>query len=55
MAFTYLAEGKRDRDIALCMGVAQGTIRHLFFDATKKLDAETRCHALALLVRQGKL
>jgi DNA-binding NarL/FixJ family response regulator len=55
LAFKYLAEGKRDHDIAMLLELSCGRIRQMFYEATHRLGAETRCHALAMLVKGGKL
>ena len=53
--FKLLAEGKKDRDIAQLLGVSEHTIRGRVYDAVNRIGAESRCHALAILVREGKV
>lgn len=55
LAFKYLAEGKRDHDIAMLLELSCSRVRNMFYEATHKMGAETRCHALAMLVKDGKL
>lgn len=53
--FKYLAEGKTDRDIAGILGISEHSVRGRVHDAVLRIGAETRCHALAMLLRDGKL
>jgi DNA-binding CsgD family transcriptional regulator len=53
--FRYLAEGKRDVDIAQIEGVKYSTFRQHVVRAVERVGAATRCHAIALLVKSGKL
>lgn len=50
-AIRYMAEGKRDRDIAQITGLAAYTIRDQIQSAVRKLGAETRPHAVALWLK----
>jgi DNA-binding NarL/FixJ family response regulator len=54
-AFKYIAEGKRDADVAQIMGTTPGVIRHMVWRAYTRLGAETRTHAAIMLDRAGKL
>ena len=51
LAFRYMVEGKRDRDIAQITGLAPCTIRDQIQNAVRKLGAETRPHAVALWLK----
>lgn len=53
--FKYLAEGKTDGDIAMILGISPNSVRGRVRDAVLRLGAETRCHALAMLVKEGKV
>lgn len=53
--FKYIAEGKRDAEIAQILGVSENTVRSRVYDAVLRIGAETRCHALVILVKDGKL
>jgi LuxR family quorum sensing-dependent transcriptional regulator len=53
--FKYLAEGKTDQDIAQILGISAHSVRGRVHDAVLRIGAVTRCHALALLVKEGKV
>jgi DNA-binding CsgD family transcriptional regulator len=54
-AFKYLAEGKRDADVAQILGVGVAQVRHLVWHGCIRLGAETRAQAVAMLAKSGKL
>lgn len=54
-AFRYIAEGKRDKDVAQIMGVGNHQVRALVCQGCLRLGAETRAQAVAILLRKGKL
>jgi DNA-binding CsgD family transcriptional regulator len=53
--FKYLAEGKLDSDIASIQGVTVETVRHRVFTGVLRMGAETRCHAIAMLIKKGSI
>jgi DNA-binding CsgD family transcriptional regulator len=53
--FKYMAEGKRCQDIAAITGLSPKTVETHIYRGLKRLGAETPCHAVALLIKQGKL
>lgn len=50
-----LAEGLRNEDIAARLGLSPDTVRAHIRNAMRKLDADTRTHAVALALRQSLL
>jgi DNA-binding CsgD family transcriptional regulator len=53
--FKYMSEGKRTKDIAAIMGLSPKTVETHIYRGLNRLGAETPPHAIALLVRAGKL
>jgi DNA-binding CsgD family transcriptional regulator len=53
--FRYMAEGKRSKDIAQIMGLSPKTVETHVQRGLARLGAETPCHAVAMLLKQGKL
>jgi DNA-binding CsgD family transcriptional regulator len=50
-----MAEGKRSKDIAQIMGLSPKTVETHVQRGLARLGAETPCHAVAMLLKQGKL
>lgn len=50
-----VAAGRTDRDVADALGISMATARFHIDGARRKLNAETRSHAVAILVRIGLL
>jgi DNA-binding CsgD family transcriptional regulator len=51
----YAANGKRDREIAVLLGISDATVRFHIDNARKKLGAANRTQAVAQLVNRGLL
>jgi LuxR family quorum sensing-dependent transcriptional regulator len=53
--FKYMAEGKRCRDIAAITGLSPKTVETHIYRGLKRLGAESPCHAVAMLIKAGKI
>lgn len=50
----YVINGKRDKEIALLLGVTMRTVTHRVWSSMNKLGAETRAHAAVIFSRNGR-
>ena len=48
-----VAEGDSNTEIAYRMGLSVPSVEHAMADAFRGLGARTRCHAVALAMREG--
>jgi DNA-binding CsgD family transcriptional regulator len=51
----WCAEGKTSEDISVILGLSAHTVNHYLTNATKKLDAVNRLHAVTIAYKRGLL
>lgn len=54
-ALKLISEGKRYEDAGRLMNASRGSVARLLYNAVERIGAEHTAHAIAMLIRQGKL